>query len=110
MRNAGIVVVVLDLAIGDASAEMLLLADKLIDSILRLPLEGSKGLGYEARNADGYARRAAAMTRSSIELLDGRLRELRNSLDILVGLGGKSHHKVQLNCRITALKGGAAGA
>ena len=42
-----------DLLIGNATLEVILLLDKLLEGILLLPLEGSKRLGTEAGSPQG---------------------------------------------------------
>ena len=86
---------------------MILLADELFNCILSLPLERCEGLWNEASNADGDLRGALGAIRRMIEFIYNALGKLGDAAEILLGFGGKSLHKIELDRRFAALKGGA---
>ena len=99
-----------DAAIGDGFLKKSLLSDKLLEGILLFPLEGSEGLGNEARNADGYAKSLGALRlRHSIVLINNMLCKGSNAHDILIGLGRKAVHEVKLNVALATTEGDANG-
>ena len=97
--------VIFDLSVGDLREKIILLFLKSLNGILSLPLEGSKGLGHEASTADCDLRRLAlGSVGVVIECLYHLFRKVGDSVKVLVRLGGKSHHKVELDHILARVK------
>ena len=103
-RHARIVIVILHTAVGNLTKQIFLLFLKLFKGILRLPLEGGKGLGNKAGYADGNVNALCAIALRVLEvpgdvvtLTVARLGEMGAFLD--AGTGNTSDdillHKLQ---------------
>ena len=94
-----------DLLIVDLTADQFLLLYKALGCILRLPLEGRKGLGNKASHTDGHLRCTRLIALGIfIKFVKHLLGKENDSLKILLCLCGQTHHKIELDLRLTRFK------
>ena len=80
-----------------------------LDGYLRLPLEGRVGLGHEPRGRHRDANAAALVDRALAPCVHDVRGDVRNAEHVLVRLGRKAEHKVELDRAVAARKRAAAG-
>ena len=89
--------------------EMRLLLAELLERVLRVPLERGLRLGHKARSRRCDTHAARTVGRVLAPAIGDLFANVGNAVQILIGLGRQTHHKVQLDVIPTALKGNFAG-
>ncbi len=98
-----------DLAALDAVQQVFLLFLEHLGGVLGAELEGGVGLGHKAGHADGHLHPLAlGLVRVLVIEVHDPLGGVGDALDVLHGLGGQTHHEIELHRGVAALKGDAA--
>ena len=94
----------------DAGKQVLLFFPQQLHAVLSLKLEGSERLWNKAGAGDGHADRTSLWTgRNAVIQVDHLLCKVCDSFNVLHRFGRQTHHKVELDRGVAALKRGAAG-
>ena len=110
--EAGVRIVVADADFFgfDACKQVFLLFTQQLHAVLRFKLKRSKRLWNKAGAGDGNAHRSSLWAGGQAVIqIDHLLRKVCNSLNVFHCFGGQTHHKVELDRGVAALKRSAAG-